>query len=302
MSPLVIVLCAAIAAAFAVLAIAKRRAPRAVLLLPDLQPRLAAAISAFQATATKPAWIPAAAAGAPDGAAAIEAALIANDADKALAAAEGVVAAAPGVASSRVWLAWALCANAEPAAAAAELERAAAIDAAAAASPLAVYVDARARHLTFEHGCGEVGAVPPLVTKGDVAIVTLAGSQGGAAWVTGSEDMHITQDELAAAVSEHRKVTAAALVRVLDALDAAPGFVDAAYLAARLAVKSGLVGAGRVLFAAVAPRIAGRPDAEAFARDARALDDPQAAVTAALEKAPPPTPPTAKRSRSLKVL
>ncbi len=120
--------------------------------------------------------------------------------------------------------------------------------------------------------------------------------------MTGEIDAHITQGELAGAVAAHRAATSEALARALDALDAAPGFTDAAYLAARLAIKAGTLASGRALFDAVAPRIAGRPDADAFARDRRALDDPQGAVAAALERTPPPTPATAKRSRALKVL
>jgi hypothetical protein len=296
-SPVVVALAAAIFAAFAALAVVRRRRPRAVPLLPDLQPRLTTALAAFEAA---PSWIPATADGSPAAAAAIEAALIAGEPLRALAAAEAAVAAAPDAANTRVWLGWALCAAAEPTAALAEISRARV--GAAAASPLAIYVEARARHLAYEHGCGETGATPPLVTKGDVAIVTLGGSRGGAAWVSGELDMEISHAEVAGAVAEHRAATSAALARVLDALDVAPGFVDAAYLAARLAIKAGALAPGRAWFAAVAPRIAGRPDADAFARDLRALDDPQAAVAAALEPPPPPTPAGAKRSRALKVL
>jgi hypothetical protein len=299
MSPLVAVLVAAIALAFVALALTKRRKPRALPVMPDLQPRLASAIAAFERATP---WIPATGTDAPEAAAAIEAALIAGDPTRALAAAEAAVAASPDAAGSRVWLAWALCANAEPTAALAELARVVTLDAAVAATPLAIYVDARARHLAFEHGAGEAGAMPALVTKGDVAIVMLAGTRGGAAWVAGALDTHISQAELAGAVAAHRAATSEALARVLDALDAAPGFTDAAYLAARLTIKAGVLGPGRALFEALVPRIAGRPDADVFARDQRALADPQAAVAAALEPAPPPTPPTAKRSRALKVL
>ena len=143
--------------------------------------------------------------------------------------------------------------------------------------------------------------MPPLITAGDLAVVTLAGTRGGAAWLSGAEDTKITREELVAAVTEHRTVTSHALGRALDALEAAPGFVDAAYLVARLAIKSGAVAAGRALFAELEPRMNGRPDADAFARDVAELADPSGAVAAAMRPVVP-TAPTAKRSRALRVL
>lgn len=283
---------------FAAAMLARRSEPREVALLPDLAPRLAAATTAFGEAVP---WIPATVAGAPEGAAAIEAALIAGDADKALAAAESAMAAAPDSASTRVWLAWALCASGEPQAAIEQIE-AVRPGLGDGTKALALYVEARARHLAFEHTVGATGATPPLVTMGDVTIVTLAGTRGGSAWLAGAADVKIPKEDLAVVVAEHRTATARSLALALDALDAAPGFANAAYLAARLAVKSGAVGPGRAMFEAVAPRIAGRPDADALARDLADLEDPSAAVAAAMQPAPPPTPPTAKRSRSLKVL
>jgi hypothetical protein len=64
-------------------------------------------------------------------------------------------------------------------------------------------------------------------------------------------------------------------------------------------VKAGLVEVGGALFEAIAPRIEGRPDAEAFERDRRDLADPSGAVANAKIK---PASPTSKRSRSLKEL
>jgi hypothetical protein len=104
-----------------------------------------------------------------------------------------------------------------------------------------------------------------------------------------------------AAIAEHRELTARCLAGALDALEAQPGFTDAAYLVARLAVKAGLLPAARALFESIAPRIAGRPDADAFERDRRDLDDPSSAVAAA-KIAPPPPAGKAKRSIRLRVL
>ena len=164
---------------------------------------------------------------------------------------------------------------------------------------LAAYVASRAEHLKFEHAVGAVGSVPPLVTTGDLAVVTLARGRGGAAWLTGSAEAQLSSAEVKAAVAEHREITARCLERALDALALQPGFVDAAYLAARLAVKAGFVAAGGALFDAVAARIEGRPDVEAFERDRRDLADPSGAVANAKIK---PVSPTAQRSRRLKVL
>ncbi|HSK03357.1 MAG TPA: hypothetical protein VK932_19030, partial [Kofleriaceae bacterium] len=210
-----------------------------------------------------------------------------------------------------IWLAWALCANGQPAGALDQLALARSMTPGAPETPapvtgdgppgaLAAYVAARAEHLRFEHGAGASGAVPPLVTTADLAIVTLAGGRGAAAWLTGATDVQLSADQVRAAITEHREITARCLAGALDSLDAAPGFTDAAYLAARLAVKAGLLPAARALFDAIAPRIAGRPDADAFERDRRDLADPTGAVAAA-QTAPAPSS-KAKRSRSLRVL
>ena len=299
MSWLFAILGAAVLIALIAAIAARRRTPRDLILLPEHGPRI---VVATRALATAPPWIPAQT-NAPDGAAAIEAALIAGDPAKALAAAEAAVAATADAPGPRVWLAWALTASGEPTAALIQLDKARGLSPGAASpGPLATYIEARALHLAFELDTGATGAVPPLVTSGDVAIVTLAGARGGSAWMTGAEDVQISKEQLTSAIEAHRTATSRSLALALDALDAAPGFADAAYLVARLAVKSGAVTTGRALFDVLATRMAGRPDAEAFARDLRDLADPSGAVSAAMQPAPPATPPSAKRSRSLKVL
>jgi hypothetical protein len=285
---------------------------------PELASRLAAATRAFVDAAP---WQPSAAPDAPAAAAAIEAALIARDPRRALETAETALASSPSPDrdGSRIWLAWALCASAQPRAALDQLAKAGeprdalARDVAADAAhdqlakageppgfhdALAGYVAVRAAHLLFEHGHGATGAVPPLITTGDLAVVTLGRGRGGAAWLTGATDVQLSAAQVLAAIAEHREVTARCLAGALDALDVAPGFADAAYLAARLAIKAGLVAEARALFDALTPRMLGRPDADAFERDLADLADPTRAVAAAREK------PLDKgqRSRGLRVL
>jgi hypothetical protein len=239
-------------------------------------------------------WQPATAPGAPVTAAAIEAALIAREPRRALEIAESALASTPAPdRGSRIWLAWALCANAQPRAALDQLAKAGEPEHA-----LAIYLAARAAHLHFEHGHGAVGAVPPLITTGDLAVVTLGRGRGGATWLTGATDVQLSAVQVSAAIAEHRDVTARCLAGVLDALDRAPGFVDAGYLAARLAVKAGLVSQAGALFEAIAPRMIGRPEADAFERDRKDLVDPAAAVAAAKQKPPD----KGQRSRGLRVL
>lgn len=297
MTWLVVALVIGVVTAFAVLWVRQRaRRPVSVIVAEDLPERVEAAARAFAKAAP---WRPAAAADAPETAAAIEAALIARDPKRALELAETALGAsqAPG---QRVWLAWVLCANGQPAAARDQLAQ---LDPSLHASTrdgaLARYVAARAEHLAFEHAVGSVGAVPPLVTTGDLAIVTLARGRGGAAWLTGAAEMQLSSAEVKAAVAEHREITARCLEGALAALAVEPGFVEAAYLVARLAVKAGFVEPAARLFDALAPRMDGRPDAEAFERDRKDLADPANAVANARLK---PASPTAKRSRSLKVL
>ena len=202
-----------------------------------------------------------------------------------------------------MWLAWALCAAAEPAAALVQLETARGLSGGGGGA-LARYVEARAGHLAFERatGAAAAGAVPPLVTAADLAIVTLAGAKGGAAWLSGAEEAQVSPAEISAAMAEHRTATARALGLALDALELAPGFADAGYLAARLALKAGALDESRAMFVALAPRMVGRPDADSFARDQADLADPSGAVAAVLAPPKPAVAPTAKRSRSLRVL
>jgi hypothetical protein len=261
----------------------------------DLGRRVDAAVRALREAE---AWQPAKAHEAPEAAAAIEAALIAGQPKKALEAAEAALGATPEGASARVWLAWALCANGQPQAALDQLAQARVLG--ATDGPLAGYVAARAEHLRFEHAAGATGPVPSIVTTADLAVVTLATGRGsGATWLSGSADVQLSAGEVRAAIAEHRETTARCLVRALNALELAPGFADAAYLVARLAIKAGFVPGGRTMFEALAPRMVGRPDVASFERDRKDLEDPQAAVSAARTK---PVAPTAKRSRSLKVL
>jgi len=264
--------------------------PVTVVVAPDLAKRVTAATRAF--VKAEP-WQPASALDAPATAAAIEAALIAREPRRALEIAETALAVNHEDAAQRVWLGWALCASGQPTAALDQLAQA------NASGALASYVAARAEHLKFEHTVGAVGSIPPLVTTGDLAVVTLARGRGGAAWLTGATDAQLSSAEVKAAVAEHRETTARCLERALDALVQQPGFVDAAYLVARLAVKAGLVDSANALFDAIAPRIAGRPDTEAFERDHRDLADPSGVVANAKIK---PVNAVAKRSRSLKVL
>jgi hypothetical protein len=283
------------------LGIALRLRSRRLVTTPLVPPDLANRVHAVaRAIAGAEPWRPASDPAAPEAAAAIEAGLIAGDAERALAAAEAELASvdSPEVPAQRVWLAWALCAHQQPAAALEQLARA--TDATGNVAALAAYVSARAEHLKFEHGTGAAGAVPPLVTSADLAVVTLASGRGAATWLTGGTDVQLTAAQVKMAISEHREITARCLVRALEAAEQLPGFADAAYLVARLAVKAGAVTAATAVFDAAATAMAGRPDAEAFARDRRDLADPANAVAAA--KLGQTDSPKAKRSHRLRVL
>jgi thioredoxin-like negative regulator of GroEL len=287
-------------ASFAAIAWSRRRARGRIVtvVVPvDLAPRIEVATRAFIDAAP---WQAASQAEVPEAAAAIEAALIANDRKRALEVAETMLAAAPDGHATRTWLAWALLANVQPAAALDQLNHAASTaSTTSGASALAIYLRARAEHLQFELAAGARDAVPPLVTTADLAVVTLASGRGAATWLKGTTDVELSAGQARAAIAEHRELTARCLAKALDALEAAPGFADAAYLVARLAVKAGLIETARALFDALATRMESRPEREAFERDRRDLADPATAVAAAKQ---PPLPGQAKRSRSLKVL
>ncbi len=271
----------------------KSKRPVGVMVAHDLAARIREAIKSFKKASP---WQPASASDAPESAAAIEAALIAREPRRALELAE--LALVSGDGTSRIWLAWALCASGQPIGALDQLQQTAKLEGDGARA-LAKYVEARAEHLKFEHGVGAVEAVPPLITAADIAVVTLGRGRGGAAWLTGGGDAQLSAAEVKAAVGEHREITARCLEGALAALALQPGFADAAYLVARLAVKAGFVDEAASLFDAIAPRMVGRPEVEAFERDRRDLVDPSTAVANARIK---PAAPSAKRSRSLKVL
>lgn len=282
----------------------RRRARTPTPVVPtDLARRVTAVAAAIGSSEP---WRPSSDPDAPEAAAAIEVALIAGDHAKALQAAEAELAAKPDATPPRVWLAWALCAGQEPYAAIGQLERIGG----GVASPsktvrgLADYVSSRAEYMVFEHGAGAVGAMPPLVTSADLAVVTLASGRGAATWLTGATEVSLSAAQVKQAIAEHREITARCLVRALDAAEALPGFADAAYLVARLAVKAGAVTAATAVFDALAPKMANRPDADAFARDRHDLADPTSAVAAAKVRAAPlaPMAPKAKRSHRLRVL
>lgn len=277
------------AVSFAGIAWARRRARREVrVVVPvDLAVRIDAATRAF---AGAKAWAPASLPDAPETAAAVEAALIAGDNERALELAEAAFATSAGAAR---WLAWALVAKGQPVAALAQLGDG--------DDAFSLYLRARAEHLAFEHASGAREAVPPLVTTADLAVLTLASGRGAATWLQGATEVQLSSAQARAAIAEHREVTARCLARGLDALAQRSGFADAAYLVARLAVKAGLLPQARAMFDVLRTdgRMDGRPDRDAFERDRRDLADPASAVAAAKAR---PVAPTAKRSRSLKVL
>jgi hypothetical protein len=285
--------CALVGLAVAIAALTRSRRKRYApgpAVRADLRARVAAAARAL---ADAVPWNPSQAADAPEAAAAIYAALRAGDTGRALALAEQVVSADPDARPARIWLGWALCATGQPKPACdltvpTEGE-----------SALAQYVAARAEHLAFEHGAGATGAVPPLVTAADLAIVTLARGGGAAAWLPSAAVQTLSPAEIAAALAEHREVTARCLDRALRALTIAPGFVEAAYLAARLAVKAGAVDEARALFAVISCRIEGCPESDAFARDAADLADPEHAIATAARS---PVGERARRSHRLRVI
>ncbi len=270
-----------------------------------LRTELDRAIRGASRAADGPVWSPALAAGAHPAAADIEAALKLQQHDNALALAEAAVAAAPHDPQANLLLAWVTVVAGHANAAGATMYK---LRTRTDLGALGDFVSARARHLIFEQRAGATDAVPPLITAGDVAVVTLARAQGGPTWMVGSEqELGLDAHQARAAINEHRLETVACLHQALQAFSAQPDFVDAGYWVARLAIKAGLVDQGKKLLTALAPRMIGRPDAAAFLRDCTALQNPLAAFAAATTAPAPPAREPApiargKRSKSLRVL
>lgn len=266
--------------------------------------QLKALVAAVNRTADAPTWSPSSVADAHGAAADVEAALKREQHAEALALAEHAVAAAPRDPQANLLLAWAAVVGGHANAAGAAVYKLQAAAKLGVLGPLGDYVAARARHLIFEQRAGATDAVPPLITAGDIAVVALARGQGGPMWMVGEVELGLDGEQARAAINEHRLETLACLQQVLGAATAEPTFVDAVYWVARLAIKAGLVDDGKALLGLLAPRMMGRPDAAAFARDMAALADPTAAFAAATTPPPPAPPPLerGKRSKSLRVL
>jgi hypothetical protein len=277
----------------------------------DLVGELRSAVRAIESDRNN-VWTPADAADNHPALAEVESALVQRNWSQALNVAEHALASTPSDPRAGLLLAWAAVSAGHANAAGAQMYKLMQLAPARwqALGPLAPYVAARAQHLVFEQRAGATELLPPLITTGDLAVISLASASGASTWLVGTSELQLDASESRAAIDEHRRETAQCLHRVLQALDAdtgQPAFVDAAFIAGRLAMKLGLVADGKRMLKALSDRMQKRPDAEHFARDLLVMEDPSAAFSAALT--PPAPPPPAepdigrgKRSKSLRVL
>jgi hypothetical protein len=239
----------------------------------------------------------------------VESALVLHQWKDAVNLAELAMAATPQDPRAALLLAWALVSAGHASAAGGQMLKLQSLPAAQwqQLGALAPYVAARARHLIFEQRAGATELMPALVTTAEFAIMSLASTNGADAWLVGKSEVEFDATQSRAAIDDHRRETTACLELTLQALQLQPLFIDAAYLAARYAIKLGLVVEGKRLLLTVADRMTGRPDVDYAIRDAAVIKNPTQAVAAAMSPPPPPPmlqdePARGKRSKSLRVL
>ena len=236
----------------------------------------------------------------------VESRLMVGDGPGALAQAEAAVAANPGDGGAQLLLARALVATADFPAAQSVLERARALGV---AGPLAAYLAGRVRHGLAERAAEDAGSstgVSPLITRFEMFILQLeqqrrVSEQAAAVWLASAagESHTLSHDQIRELVVGHFTAYYDALACFVDAAREHPGFADALYHAARLALKVGFIEEGRGLLEAVEPLMAGSGERVFYQRDLAALRDEPELLTA---RAQPEIGVKAVRAKSLKVL
>ena len=242
-------------------------------------------------------------------AASIEAKILAGDKHGALVEAENSMVDSPGDPRVHVLLARVLIHNDEIEPAWAEIQRARSLGA---AGPMIDYLQGRAHHLRVLRATNPDSAdvqsspVPSLITPFEMFVLQLEGQrqrsqQAAALWLAsiGDGKRTLSHEEISELVADHFRSYYDSLDKLLEAAEAAPGFTEALYHTARLALKVGFIRRGMALMNAIGPLMENSPEKHFYDRDMAELREEE--LPAVMNKLPP-VPPTAKRSKSLKVL
>jgi hypothetical protein len=234
--------------------------------------------------------------------AAVIAALATGRVGAALRAAEALVVDRPDDPRAYVLLARALLPSQEPIAAEAAARRAWALGArGAAVEHVLGLAGHRARIERAPRPTGTDSPYAALLTSYELFILELerrrrAGQHATDLWLAGLGHGTVPATDLHAAVIEHVAAYCDDLEHLLAAAEADPSQLEASYHAARIGVKLGVIEPARAVFEALAPRMGGRLEDAAFARDLAILRD--------RELPPVDQPPitSGTRSHKLKIL
>jgi hypothetical protein len=174
-------------------------------------------------------------------------------------------------------------------------------------SPMGRFLTARAEHLRQLREVHTTNAeiqespLPSMVSPLEVLILSVErqrrlGDSGSGVWIPGSgqlDDKQITE-----LVTEHFDRYYATTEKLLDAVEAVPGFAGALYHLARMTLKIGFVELGRELFDAIEPLMDASPEKPYYERDIAQLREETSSLVSPLPKLEG----TARRADKLRVL
>jgi hypothetical protein len=211
-------------------------------------------------------------------AASIEAKLLSGNPQAALAEAEDLLARTPHDSRVRVLLARVLIHSNELRAASYELARARGLGA---SGPMLDYLEGRARHLQLHSrtspGDRAKAWAAEVITPFELFILQLRrqrSDKAGAITVAPRDAegaRPIQPHEITTLLAEHFSAYYDCLEKLVAAVESEPGFSDALYHTARLALKAGFTDEGLALMRKIAPLMDGSPERSSYARDLRQL-------------------------------
>jgi hypothetical protein len=213
-------------------------------------------------------------------AASIEAKLLSGNPQAALAEAEDLLARSPHDSRVRVLLARVLIHCNELRAASYELTRARGLGG---SGPMLDYLEGRAHHLQLHSrtspGDRAQAWAAEIITPFELFILQLRQQRSrkaalavAAARSTGARGARpIEPHELDALLSDHFSAYYDCLEKLVTAVESEPGFSDALYHTARLALKAGFTDEGLALMRKIAPLMDASPERSSYARDLRRL-------------------------------
>jgi hypothetical protein len=169
------------------------------------------------------------------------------------------------------------------------------------------YLDGRVSHFLIVKKTNAASAevqdtaVPSMITPFELLVLQLErqrriSDRAAAVWLASLGNQTLDHDQILDLVIAHFSAYYASLEKMCAAVEREPGFAEALYHVARLALKVGFIDQGRKLFEAIEPLMDSTPEAFYYERDLAQLRDEEEPVAWL------PTVKAGKRSIKLKVL